>query len=295
MPRRPLKDAATYRLPKRSKARPWGRPRPRKKNAHVAAGSDFVDAVETGSRRAGDVQIARGTEGEMIRCERGLERCEDENFAVGTNFENRTAAIAHIEAAGFVEGEAGGDAHAFDPLHGAAVGRNAVDCAVVAAGNEEVAVMVDCEAGGIHQLGDERLHSVVRGDFVERDGNFLAALAAEGDVDVSFGVDCGAGDGMEVVGNLHAERHGKRSAFDAAHFHAHCAAFGAIGDARDQNVLGGHHEAAFSGSELDLGAGVVARVEAAAFDRDFAARQGCCGGDAFDSRCAVRFQFGWSR
>ena len=155
--------------------------------------------------------------------------------------------------------------------------------------------MVDCEAGGVHQFGDERLHGVVRGDFVERDGNLLAALAAEGDVDVSFGVDCGAGDWMEVVGDLHAERHGEGRAFDAAHFHAHCAAFGAIGDARDQHIFGGHHEAAFSGAELDLRAGVVARVEAAAFDRDFTARQGCCGSDAFDSRCAVRFQFDWSR
>jgi hypothetical protein len=45
---------------------------------------------------------------------------------------------------------------------------------------------------------------VVRSDLVERDGNFLAALAAEGDVDVSFGIDGGAGDGMEVVGDLHA-------------------------------------------------------------------------------------------
>ncbi len=263
-------------------------------NADFAAGSDFVNAVETRRRRAGDVQIAGGTEREMICGERGLERCEDENFAVGADFENRAAAIAHVEAASFVECEAGGDAHAFDPLHGATVGGNAVNCAVVAAGNEKVAVVVDCEAGGIHQLGDERLHGVIRGDFVERDGNFLAALAAEGDVDVSFGVDGGAGDWVEVVGDLHAERHWERSAFDAAHFHAHCAAFSAIGDARDQHIFGGHHETAFRGAELNLGAGVVARVEAAAFDRDFTARQGCCGGDAFDSRCAVRFQFDWS-
>ena len=140
----------------------------------------------------------------MIRGERRLERGEDKNFAVGADFENRAAAIAHVEAAGFVEREAGGDAHAFDPLHGAAVGRNAVNRAVVAAGDEKVAVVVDREAGGIHQLGDERLHGVVRSDFVERDGNFLAALAAEGDVDVSFGVDGGIGDWMQIVGNLHA-------------------------------------------------------------------------------------------
>ena len=165
----------------------------------------------------------------MISGERRLERGEDENFAVGADFENRAAAVADVEAAGFIEGEAGGDAHAFDPLHRAAVGRNAVDGAVVAAGNEKVAVAIDRQAGGVHQFGDEGLHRVVRSDFVERDGNFLAALAAEGDVDVAFGVDGGAGDGMQVVGDLHAERHRERSAFDAAHFHADRAACGASG------------------------------------------------------------------
>src|SRR5579862_3796650 len=116
-------------------------------NADVAAGSDFVDAVETRRGRAGDVQIAGGAEREMICGERWLKRCEDENFAVGTDFENRAAAIADVEASGFVKREAGGDAHAFDPLHGAAVGRDAVNGAVVTTGNEKVAVVVDCEAG----------------------------------------------------------------------------------------------------------------------------------------------------
>src|SRR4029077_8458279 len=131
-------------------------------NVYIAAGSDFVDAVEARRRGAGDVQIAGGTEREMICGERRLKRGEDENFAVRANLENRAAAIAYVEAAGFVKREAGGDAHAFDPLHGAAVGRDAVNRSIVAAGNEKVAIVVDCEAGGVHQFGDERLHGVVR-------------------------------------------------------------------------------------------------------------------------------------
>src|SRR5579863_8895632 len=47
------------------------------KNADVTPGSEFVDAVETRRGRAGDIQIAGGTEGEMICGERGLERGED--------------------------------------------------------------------------------------------------------------------------------------------------------------------------------------------------------------------------
>ena len=50
------------------------------------------------------------------------------------------------------------------------------------------------------------LTCVVRGrDLVERDRNFLPALAAVGDVNVSFGVHGGIGHRMQVVGDLHAE------------------------------------------------------------------------------------------
>ena len=87
----------------------------------------------------------------------------------------------------------------------AAVGRDAVNGAVVAAGDVKIALVVERQARGIHQFGDERLDLVIGGDFVERDGNFLAALAAVGDVDVAFGVHGGIGDRMQIVGDLHAE------------------------------------------------------------------------------------------
>ena len=115
--------------------------------------------------------------------------------------------------------------------------------------------------------------AVVRGDFVKRDGNFLAALAAEGDVDVAVGVDGRIGDGMQVVGDLRAEREGERRAFDAAHFHADGAARGSFRHARDQKIIGGQDERAFRGAELHLRARVVARAEAAALNGDFAAGQ----------------------
>ena len=142
----------------------------------------------------------------MIGRKRWLERGENENFAVGRDFENCAAAVADVEAAAFVEREAGGDAHAFNPLHGAAVGRDAVDGAVIAAGNEKMAVADEGEACGVHHFGDERLHHVVRSDLVKRDGNFLSALAAESDVNISVGIHGGVRDGMQIVGDLHAER-----------------------------------------------------------------------------------------
>src|SRR6202453_1355096 len=170
-----------------------------KKCADFAGGINAIDRVETGSSRPGDEKFAGRAERQMIRGEGRLDGGEDENFAVGSDFENRAAAIADVEAAAFVERQAGGDAHAFDPLHGAAVGRDAMHGAVVAAGNEEIAVAINREAGGGHHLGDEGFYYVSRGDFVKRDGNFLAALAAEGDGDIAFGGQRGAGDGMQIV------------------------------------------------------------------------------------------------
>src|ERR1700691_1084503 len=210
-----------------------------KKCADFAGGINAIDGVETGSSRHGDEKLADRAERQVIRGEGRLDGGEDKYFAVGSDFENRAAAIADVEAAAFVERKAGGDAHAFDPLHCAAVGRDAMHGAVVAAGNEEIAVAINREAGGVHHFGDEGFYYVARGDFVKRDGNFLSALAAEGDVDIAFRVYRRTGDGMQIVGNLRAERHGKWHAFDAAHAHADCSSPRAIGDARDQKIFGG--------------------------------------------------------
>ncbi len=97
--------------------------------------------------------------------------------------------------------------------------------------------MIEREARGIHQLGDERLHGMVRGDLVERNGNFLPALPAEGDVDIALGIDRGIAHRMQIVGDLHAQRDRKRRALHAAHAHAHRAAHGAFRNARDQHDL----------------------------------------------------------
>ena len=79
-----------------------------------------------------------------------------------------------------------------------AVRRNAVNRAVIAAGNEKQAVAVEREARGIHQLGDEGLHRVGRRDFVERDRNFLPALAAESDVHVASESTAGFATGCRL-------------------------------------------------------------------------------------------------
>src|ERR1700731_922609 len=96
-------------------------------------------AVETGSRGAGDIQIAAGMKCQMIGGEGRLQGGKDKNFAAGTDFKNCSAAIADVKIFVFVEGDSGGHAHAFDPLLAATVRGDAVDSAVVAAGYEQVA------------------------------------------------------------------------------------------------------------------------------------------------------------
>src|SRR5580693_6441241 len=91
------------------------------KRADFAGGIDAIDLIEARSRGAGNVQVTRSAERQVIGGHGRLERRKNKNFAVRTDFENRAAAIAHVEAAGLVEREARGDAHALDPLHRAAV------------------------------------------------------------------------------------------------------------------------------------------------------------------------------
>src|ERR1700736_1513979 len=101
----------------------------------------------------------------MIGGERRLQGGKNKNFAAGTDFKNCSAAIADVKIFLLVEGDSGGHAHALDPLLAAAVGSDAMDCAVVAAGNEQITGFVHGQAGGIDQRGDKGLDAVVGGYF----------------------------------------------------------------------------------------------------------------------------------
>ena len=132
-------------------------------------------------------------------------RGEDVNLAFAADLENGAAAVADVEISFLIERDAGGDAHAFD-VHGeVAAGRDLIHHAVVAAGRVEHAFGVDREAGGVHQIGDQGAGVMVRVDFVNRHGSFLAGRAAEGRVDVAVAVDDGIGNGMQAVGDQDAD------------------------------------------------------------------------------------------
>src|SRR5260370_31285987 len=123
-------------------------PEPAIENMHVAASRDAIHAIIAGSSRPGDVQIAARMKRQVIRGERRLQRGEHKNLTAGADFENRATAIADIKIFRVIEGDARGDAHAFNPLLGAAIRRDPVNGAVVAAGYREVALSSERQPRG---------------------------------------------------------------------------------------------------------------------------------------------------
>src|SRR5580692_3256252 len=99
---------------------------------------------------------------EMIRGERRLNSCKNKNLATWTNFEDRSAAVAHVKIFVAVECNARGNAHPFNPLLGAALRRNPVNRAVVPAGHEEIPSAVHRQPAGIYKRSDERFYAVIR-------------------------------------------------------------------------------------------------------------------------------------
>ena len=79
----------------------------------VAVAIDGVDGLVAGRGGASDEEGSGVVEGEMVRGDAGLEGGEDEDLAAGIDLEDGAGAVADEEAAVAVEGDAGGDAHAF--------------------------------------------------------------------------------------------------------------------------------------------------------------------------------------
>src|SRR5579883_1057167 len=106
---------------------------------NFTASGDAKHAVIAGGCRAGDVEVAGWMEREVVSRYGRFESGEDENLPARADFEDGAAAIADVEIFLGIEGDAGGDAHALDPLFGTTFGSDAMNRAVVAAGDEEIA------------------------------------------------------------------------------------------------------------------------------------------------------------
>ena len=184
-----------------------GSSQPAEKNTDVAALCDAMNTVETGGRRSGDVEIAIRMKRQVVSGDGRLKRCKNKNLPVRADLENGAAAVADVKIPSMVEGDPRGDTHAFHPLLGAAIRRNAMNGAVVAAGNEKISRAIQREPAGIHQRRDEWLHAVIRGDFVERHRNALAPWPGERDVNVAVAIHRRIRDRMKIVCDLQPDVH----------------------------------------------------------------------------------------
>src|ERR1035441_5726945 len=174
-------------------------------NVHLALAGDAVDAVVARSGGAGDVEVAIGAESQVVGRHGLLQGGEDEDLAIGTDLEDGSGAVADVEVLLAVEGQAGGDAHAFHEYRHVTGGGDLVDHAVVAAADVEHAGGVKGEAGRIHQFVEERLGVQVEIDFIDSHGHLLAAGPAEGGVDIAEGIDGRVGDRVEAFGDQNAD------------------------------------------------------------------------------------------
>src|SRR5579859_746744 len=101
------------------------------KHGHGSVRVDLINAVEAGRAGTGDEHVSVGAEREVIGSNARLERREHENLAVARDLENRSAAVADVEIFFAIEGNSGGDSHAFGVGGHGAIGRDFVDSLVV--------------------------------------------------------------------------------------------------------------------------------------------------------------------
>src|ERR1035437_6882178 len=205
---------------------------------HLALVRDAEYRVEAGGGGPGDVEIAVGTEGQVVGRDGIFLGGEDEDLAAGTDLEDGTAAVADIEIVFAIEGNSGSHAHAFHVHAHVAVGRDLVDEAIVAAGDVQHALLIEDQRGGIHQLVDERLQGEVEIDSVDRHRHLLAARSAEGGEDVAERIDGGVGHGMQAVGPQHTDVAGPGLAGPGAAFDDEFAGGGALRNTGNDKRIG---------------------------------------------------------
>ena len=146
-------------------------------------------------------------------------------------------------------------------------------------------MIVEGQAGGVHHLGDERLHGEVQIDLVDRDRHLLAARAAEGGVDVAEGVDRGVGDRVQVLGDQHADIAGPGFAGLPGAFDHQVARRSALGNARDDEGIRADHDGRADFADGDVGP--LRPGEAFSANLQFAAGDGGGRRDLRDVRLVV--------
>src|SRR5262249_25274742 len=149
-------------------------------------------------RRSGNVQIIVKTKRQMVCGDARFECCKDKDFFRSTDFENTAAAITYIKVAVMIESDAGGNTHALDEQFRMTGAIDPVDVSFESARGKQLSRQIEGQPGSIHDIRDEGRYRTLGSDFVDGYGRFLSASAAVCCVDISFGIDRGISDRMEV-------------------------------------------------------------------------------------------------
>ena len=208
----------------------------------------------------------------------------NEDLPLRVDFEDGAAAIADEEIAFRVESRASSDAHTFDIVGEFARGIDAIDVAFSARGDEEVAVGIEGEAGGIENSGDEWSGAAIGADADDGDWRLLAARAGDGGVDHAGAADGGTGDGVQAVVKLagDAEAGGVGGAGGRADFNEPGGGLG--GNAKGQTRGPAMSTWAGWSSTSDGGHAEAVGAQIGAYQLDFAQRQSGGGHDVVDAR-----------
>src|SRR5262249_16819187 len=96
-----------------------------------AVGINGVDGVVTGGCWSGYIKRAGGGKGHMVSGHAGFQSGKDKKLLVAGNAPDGAGAVADIEVLFMIEGDSGGDAHAFSIGAHGPIGSNAINGAVV--------------------------------------------------------------------------------------------------------------------------------------------------------------------
>src|SRR4029077_16814346 len=142
----------------------------------------------------------------MIGSDAWLQGSEHEDLAVRSDPPDGPATIANVQIAGFIEGDACGNAHALSVSAQRAIRRHTVDGAVITRGNIKLSLGVKRHARGVHQLREKWLDVVIGINLINGDGDFLSTATRIGDVNVAVAINGRVRDRMEALrdalGNL---------------------------------------------------------------------------------------------
>src|ERR1700678_11822 len=216
-----------------------------------------------------------------------LQSVADEDFTgairiAGRDLENRPIAVADEEVAVGVEGRSGGHDHAFGVDGGLTARVDAVDGALGARSDEEIAFGIECEARRVEDSADEGSSYAIGADAHDRNRRLLAALTGDGGEGHSGTAYDRAGHRMQAVGKLtgDVQRNCVAGAIGGANFDQ--AGGGLLRHAEAQLRVAAHEHMCGDAINQRHRRGGQTGAEVDAAHLHVAAGQGRCGNDAFD-------------